>query len=166
MLDPGIGFGKTPEQSIACIARLADFKRFGLPLLVGASRKRFINSVAPAPPDERIGGSIAAHLLAVRNGAAIMRVHDVAETVQALRVPAAIEAATMTDRIFISGLSLHAYHGVMAYEAKVGQTFTIDLELDIDLAAAARTDKVADTVSYDKVVDCASARLCRADASG
>ncbi len=48
----------------------------------------------------------------------------------------------MTDRIFISGLSLHAYHGVMAYEGKVGQTFTIDLELDIDLAAAARSDKV------------------------
>jgi 7,8-dihydroneopterin aldolase/epimerase/oxygenase len=63
----------------------------------------------------------------------------------------------MTDRIFISGLSLHAYHGVMPYEGKVGQTFTIDLALDIDLAAAARSDKVADTVSYDKVVECASA---------
>ena len=63
----------------------------------------------------------------------------------------------MSDRIFIYGLSLHAYHGVMAYEAKVGQTFTIDLELDIELAAAARSDKVADTVSYDKVVECASA---------
>jgi dihydropteroate synthase len=93
VLDPGIGFGKTPEQSIACIARLAEFNRFGLPLLVGASRKRFISSVAPSPPDERIGGSISAHLLAVKNGAAIVRVHDVAETVQALRVAAAIEAA-------------------------------------------------------------------------
>ena len=48
VLDPGIGFGKTPEQSIACLARLAEFKRFGLPLLVGASRKRFINSVTPS----------------------------------------------------------------------------------------------------------------------
>jgi len=93
VLDPGIGFGKTPKQSIVCIARLAEFKRFGLPLLVGASRKRFINSVTPSPPDERIGGSIASHLLAVKNGAAIVRVHDVAETVQALRVAAAIEAA-------------------------------------------------------------------------
>lgn len=93
VLDPGIGFGKTPEQSITCIARLAAFKRFGLPLLVGASRKRFINTVAPSTPDERIGGSISAHLAAVRNGAAIVRVHDVAETVQALRVSAAIEAA-------------------------------------------------------------------------
>jgi dihydropteroate synthase len=93
VLDPGIGFGKTPEQSIACIARLSEFKRFGLPLLVGASRKRFINAVTPAPPDERIGGSISAHLMAVENGAAIVRVHDVAETVQALRVAAAIDRA-------------------------------------------------------------------------
>ena len=93
VLDPGIGFGKTPEQSIICIARLAEFKRFGLPLLVGASRKRFINSVTPSPPDERLGGSIASHLAAVANGAAIVRAHDVAETVQALRVASAIEAA-------------------------------------------------------------------------
>jgi len=93
VLDPGIGFGKTAGQSIACIARLAEFKRFGLPLLVGASRKRFINAVTPAPPDERIGGSISAHLMAVENGAAIVRVHDVAEIVQALRVAAAIDRA-------------------------------------------------------------------------
>ena len=93
VLDPGIGFGKTPAQSIACIARLAEFKRFGLPLLVGASRKRFINTVTPSSPDDRIGGSISAHLLAVEKGAAIVRVHDVKETVQALRVAATIEAA-------------------------------------------------------------------------
>jgi len=93
VLDPGIGFGKTPDQSIACIARLGEFKRFGLPLLVGASRKRFISTVTPSSPDERIGGSISAHLLAVEKGAAIVRVHDVKETVQALRVAAAIEAA-------------------------------------------------------------------------
>jgi dihydroneopterin aldolase len=66
----------------------------------------------------------------------------------------------MSDRVFIHGLSLHAYHGVMAHEAKVGQTFTLDLELEIDLSAAARSDKVVDTVSYDKVVDCASEAFC------
>jgi 7,8-dihydroneopterin aldolase/epimerase/oxygenase len=60
----------------------------------------------------------------------------------------------MNDRIFITGLMLHAYHGVMPHEAKVGQTFAIDLVLDIDLSAAARSDKVVDTVSYDKVVSC------------
>jgi 7,8-dihydroneopterin aldolase/epimerase/oxygenase len=67
----------------------------------------------------------------------------------------------MTDHIFISGLSLHAYHGVMPYEGKVGQTFTIDMMLDIDLSAAARSDKVADTVSYDKVVECATAAFSK-----
>jgi dihydropteroate synthase len=93
VLDPGIGFGKTPEQSMAAIAQLGRFKSFGLPLLVGASRKRFISSVTPSEPDQRLGGSLAAHLLAVENGAAIVRVHDVAETVQALRVAAAIRRA-------------------------------------------------------------------------
>jgi dihydropteroate synthase len=93
VLDPGIGFGKTPEQSIVCLARLEEFKHLGLPLLVGASRKRFINTVVPSPPSERIGGSLASHLISVGKGAAIVRVHDVKETVQALRVAAAIEAA-------------------------------------------------------------------------
>jgi dihydropteroate synthase len=93
VLDPGVGFGKTPQQSMAVIAQLDAFKSFGLPLLVGASRKRFINSVVPSSPDQRLGGSIAAHLLAVRKGAAIVRVHDVAETVQALRVDTALTGA-------------------------------------------------------------------------
>jgi dihydropteroate synthase len=93
VLDPGIGFGKTPQQSITAIARFGELRSFGLPLLIGASRKRFIDSVSPAPPDQRIGGSIVSHLIAVENGAAIVRTHDVAETVQALRVAAAIRDA-------------------------------------------------------------------------
>jgi dihydropteroate synthase len=93
VLDPGIGFGKTPQQSITCIARLAAFRKFGLPLLIGASRKRFIHKITPSEPMERLGGSIAAHLLAIENGAAIVRVHDVAPTIQALAVSAAIRQA-------------------------------------------------------------------------
>jgi dihydropteroate synthase len=93
VLDPGIGFGKTAEQSLACIARLHEFSGFGMPLLVGASRKRFIHAVAPAAPMERLGGSLAAHVLAVENGAAMIRAHDVAPTVQALAVAAAIRRA-------------------------------------------------------------------------
>jgi len=93
VLDPGIGFGKTAEQSLICIARLHTFRSFGLPLLVGASRKRFINAIVPSEPMERLGGSIAAHLVAVENGAAIIRAHDVAPTVQALAVAAAIRHA-------------------------------------------------------------------------
>jgi dihydropteroate synthase len=90
VLDPGIGFGKTPGQSMTALARLAEFETFGLPLLVGASRKRFISTVTPSEPHQRLGGSIAAHLLAAQRGARIIRAHDVAETVQALRVAAAI----------------------------------------------------------------------------
>lgn len=90
-LDPGIGFGKTAEQSMTALAHLAEFKSFGCPLLVGASRKRFISSVSASEPHQRLGGSLAAHLTAARNGASIIRTHDVAETVQALRVNAAIE---------------------------------------------------------------------------
>ena len=93
VLDPGIGFGKTPEQSLACIARLHAFTAFGLPLLVGASRKRFINTITPAEPMQRLGGSLAAHLLAVEHSAAIVRAHDVAPTVQALAVATAIRRA-------------------------------------------------------------------------
>jgi dihydropteroate synthase len=91
VLDPGIGFGKTPEQSMTALARLSEFRVFGLPLLVGASRKRFISTVTPAEPHQRIGGSIAAHVIAAKGGARIIRTHDVSETVQALRVAAAIE---------------------------------------------------------------------------
>lgn len=58
----------------------------------------------------------------------------------------------MSDTIFIKGLALHAFHGVMAYEGKVGQGFNIDMILTIDLAPSAKSDKVKDTVSYDQVV--------------
>ena len=93
VLDPGIGFGKTAEQSLTCIARLDAWREFGVLLLVGASRKRFIHSVAPSEPMDRLGGSLAAHLLAVENGATIVRVHDVAATAQALAVASAIRRA-------------------------------------------------------------------------
>jgi dihydropteroate synthase len=92
VLDPGIGFGKTAEQSMTALARLRELDVFGLPVLVGASRKRFIASVSPSEPSERLAGSIAAHLIAAQKGAKIIRTHDVAETLQALRVANAIES--------------------------------------------------------------------------
>jgi dihydropteroate synthase len=94
VLDPGIGFGKTPEQSMTALARLNELSVFGLPILVGASRKRFIASVSPSEPQERLGGSIAAHVIAAQRGARIIRTHDVAATLQALRVATAIESKT------------------------------------------------------------------------
>ena len=66
----------------------------------------------------------------------------------------------MSDAVFVNGLALHAYHGVMQHEAKVGQTFKLDLALDIDLAEASRTDMLKHTVSYDTVVKTASEAFC------
>ena len=93
VLDPGIGFGKVPEQSIIAVAQLHKFKHFGLPMLIALSRKRFIASIVPSEPHQRLGGSIAGHLLAVQAGATIVRTHDVAETMQALRIAEAIWGA-------------------------------------------------------------------------
>jgi dihydropteroate synthase len=85
IIDPGIGFAKTPEQSMQLIARLSELTSLGFPILVGASRKRLLTLVTDAPPKDRLGGSIALALAAIRNGASIVRVHDVAATVQALK---------------------------------------------------------------------------------
>jgi dihydropteroate synthase len=93
VIDPGIGFGKTPEQSVIAVAKLAQLACFGLPILIGLSRKRFISSIVASEPTQRLGGSIAGHLLAVQEGAVIVRTHDVFETMQALRVAEAIERA-------------------------------------------------------------------------
>jgi dihydropteroate synthase len=88
--DPGLGFAKNARQSFALLAGLARFRSEGL-IVVGPSRKSFIASLDNAPPDERLGGSVAAALLAAARGAAILRVHDVREVRQALRVAAVVE---------------------------------------------------------------------------
>jgi dihydropteroate synthase len=91
VLDPGIGFGKTVEHNLALLEQLALFHGLGAPLLVGVSRKGFIARVsAGEPADKRLGGSLAAGLAAVGQGAQILRVHDVAETVQAVRMVRAL----------------------------------------------------------------------------
>lgn len=98
VLDPGIGFGKTAEQSLQLLARLGELSRLGHPLLVGASRKSFLAAAAggdsPAPQSARLGGSLAALAWAAAGGAAMVRVHDVRESAQFLAVSAALEAVT------------------------------------------------------------------------
>jgi len=88
--DPGIGFSKNADQSFALLAGLAQFTSEGL-IVVGPSRKSFLAAVDGAPPNERLGGTVAACLLAAARGADILRVHDVREVRQALRVAAAVE---------------------------------------------------------------------------
>jgi len=91
-LDPGLGFGKTAAHNLALTAQLDRLAATGFPVLYGASRKRVIQSVDPTAtgPTDRLGGSLALALEAARRGAAIIRVHDVRETVQALAVQAAV----------------------------------------------------------------------------
>ncbi len=91
ILDVGIGFGKCLEDNIALIAQLEHFLKLGYPLLVGASRKSMIDAILPSLPEERLGGSIALHIKAIENGAEIIRVHDVKEHVQALKVYQALQ---------------------------------------------------------------------------
>ncbi len=93
VLDVGIGFGKTLEHNLELIAHLEHFLKFKRPLLVGASRKSMIDKIIKTPTEERLGGTLAIHLKAVENGAEILRVHDVKEHVQALRVARAIRNA-------------------------------------------------------------------------
>jgi len=93
-LDPGIGFGKTLAHNLALLRAVPELAEFGFPVLIGVSRKRFIGDISGEPePRERLGGSIAAALQAVDRGAAVVRVHDVAATVQALAVWDAVESA-------------------------------------------------------------------------
>lgn len=94
-IDPGIGFGKTVEHNLQLIARLGDLRSLGVPVLLGVSRKSFIGALSRhEPAEKRLGGSLAAALAGLGRGATILRVHDVAETVQAVAVWHAIENAS------------------------------------------------------------------------
>jgi dihydropteroate synthase len=89
-LDPGIGFGKTLEHNLELLRRLGELRELGRPLVVGTSRKGFIGKVDGSGVEDRLGGTVASSVLAVAEGADVVRVHDVAEAAQALRVAGAI----------------------------------------------------------------------------
>ena len=94
-VDPGIGFGKTVDHNLELLRRLAELRELGRPVVVGSSRKRFIGELTGREVDDRLGGTIASNVLALRAGADVLRVHDVAETRQALLVAGSIlDAAT------------------------------------------------------------------------
>ena len=92
-LDPGIGFGKNLEHNLQIMARLDELVDAGWPVLLGASRKSFINKIIPSEADQRLGGSLAAVMAGFGAGVSLFRVHDVQETVQALAVAEAISTA-------------------------------------------------------------------------
>lgn len=90
ILDPGIGFGKTPEQNIALMSRLGEIKDMGYPVLLGTSRKSFIGKIVDLPTDERVEGTLATSVIGIYQGVDIIRVHDIKENVRAARVADAI----------------------------------------------------------------------------
>ena len=90
LFDPGIGFGKTVEHNLALLAGLERFKKMKRPLLVGASRKSFIGRLTEAAVEDRLAGSLACACRAAEAGTAVLRVHDVKETIQALQIWTAI----------------------------------------------------------------------------
>jgi len=92
ILDPGIGFGKRLSDNLMIIKKIAEFRTFGCPLMLGTSRKSFIGMVTGEKdhPENRIGGSLASEIVGIRNGADIIRVHDVAETVEAIKLLGAL----------------------------------------------------------------------------
>ena len=95
LVDPGIGFGKTLAHNLALLNSLPRLGDLGFPLVLGASRKRFIRAIDPSAvsTDDRLGGSLAAALWCASHGAAVVRVHEVRETVQALKVWTAAQDA-------------------------------------------------------------------------
>ena len=99
IVDPGIGFGKTPQQNLELLGRLQELRSLGLPLLVGPSRKSFIGlALGGLPPDERVEGTAAVVALAIAKGADVVRVHD---------LPAMARVARMAD-VIVRGLKLES----------------------------------------------------------
>jgi dihydropteroate synthase len=96
VVDPGFGFGKTRDHNLLLLAQLERFTELGVPVLAGLSRKRTIGELTGREdPRERIHGSVAAHVIAAQRGARLLRVHDVAATVDALAVWTAVAAQPM-----------------------------------------------------------------------
>ncbi|MGL4033560.1 dihydropteroate synthase [Kosakonia cowanii] len=98
LLDPGFGFGKNLSHNYALLSRLGEFHHFGLPLLAGMSRKTMIGQLLNVGPTERLSGSLACAVIAAMQGAEIIRVHDVKETVEAMRVVEATLSAKENKR--------------------------------------------------------------------
>lgn len=161
LVDPGIGFGKTRDHSLEILNRLAELKTaLGLPLLIGTSRKRFIGEILHgAPASDRLEGTAASVVLAIASGADVVRVHDVAPIVRAVRVadaivrrldrpPADATPPAAPGRVSIRAIQAQGRHGVGDAERSRPQPFEVDVAVAADFSAAAATDRLEDTVDY------------------
>ena len=171
ILDPGLGFGKDTSTNLLILNRLAELAEIDgkkYPLLLGASRKRFIGETLHLPPEERLEATGAVCLWGVAAGCNILRVHDAEPIARMCRMWEAVRECSAdvcrndaptkaggekTDRIELQGLEFYGYHGCLPDENALGQCFSVDLTLRLDLSAAGKSDSLADTVNYAAVVE-------------
>lgn len=185
VLDPGLGFDKTGEQSWEILRRLSEIQALGYPVLLGASRKRMIAEVLPEDARGHDGArDLATALvsaLSARAGAWGVRVHDARSTTTALAVerawgtPVRDEFAQVSsqgshkqparkvpsDTITLTGLEVFAHHGVFEFEREQGQKFLIDAEVTVDMGRAAAGDALAETVHYGELAEAIQAAALR-----
>ena len=158
ILDPGLGFAKRAEHNWRLSAHLDEILALGYPVLVGASRKSYLGALladaagTPRPVQEREAATIATSVLAVLAGVWGVRVHDVSARWTPSRCSGPPGGA-MTGTIRLAGLRARGFHGVYDFERAQGQEFVVDVSLEVDLAPAAASDDIADTIHYGELAD-------------
>lgn len=163
VLDPGLGFAKTADHNWALLTQLDRLHDLGRPILVGASRKRFLGELladgdgAARPVDRRDFATDAVSALAAGSGVWGVRVHDVLGTLDAVHVGSAWHSASArartapADVIAVTGIRGFGYHGVLATEREQGQEFSVDVAMTVSTEEAAATDDLARTIDYSAV---------------
>ncbi|NBO52122.1 MAG: dihydropteroate synthase [bacterium] len=181
ILDPGFGFGKGPAQNLVTLRLLGALRDLGHPVLLGTSRKSTLGRIIDGAPADRLAATIATSALGAIAGADIVRVHDVLENRDAVRVIDATLRATgdqpdeeigpnpnradrpprphQRDRITVRNVRFDAAHGVYPEEHLKPQPFFVDVEVDADLAPAGRGDALAASVDYSELVRIAVERV-------
>ncbi len=162
LADPGFGFGKTVEENLRLISGVPWLRaRLDMPVCIGPSRRRTTGRrLGGQPLEGRPAGTLALVALSAAYGADLVRVHDVEAAVDAARVASACgvpRPPAAPGTITLRGLELSGRHGVLQEERVDAQPFIIDLELVVDLAPAARSDRLEDTVDYGRAAQVAAA---------
>ncbi len=161
-VDPGIGFGKTVDHNLELIARLGEIGDLGRPIVFGASRKTFIGRITGREVDDRLGGSVASNVLGLAQGADVLRVHDVAETIQAVRVAerilggGSVSPEPQPVRVELVGLEAFGAHGVSDAEREVGRRIVLDISFIVPDSHAVAADDLEGTVDYGVVATLAA----------
>ena len=181
ILDPGFGFGKGPAQNLVTLRLLGALRDLGHPVLLGTSRKSTLGRVIDGAPADRLAATVATSALGALAGVDIVRVHDVQENRDAVRViDAALRAVAddpddaigpnpnragrpprpgQRDRISVRNVRFDAAHGVYPEEQQKPQPFFVDVEVDAELAPAGRGDALAASVDYSELVRVAVERV-------